>query len=144
MEIQFARTSRIIESIQKIYLTKEERAALQSLIDLPQELKSIVEDKNFTVNKDIFKGSQINEDGYPLDHHRVPVVWLNPPAVCRRHLEEHPSNTLRMIYRRPKLNTQIRYDFPRLLIAKGYKVIPPYGATYPNYPVVGMIQSMNK
>lgn len=120
MEIQFARNSRIIESIQKIYLTKEERAALQSLIELPPELKSIVDDKNFTVNKETFKGKEINEDGYPLEYHRVPVVWLNPPSVCRNHLNEHHSNTLRMIYRRPKLNTQIRYDFPRLLIAKGY------------------------
>lgn len=122
MEIQHARNSRIIESVHKIYLTKEERAALQSQIDLPEELKKLVEDKNLTVNRLTFKGNQINEDGYPMyDGHRVPVVWLNPPAVCRKHLEESPDNTLRMIYRKPRINSAIRYDFPRLLIAKSFQ-----------------------
>jgi hypothetical protein len=121
MQIQFYRSSRIIENIEKIFLTKEERSALQSLMDLPEELQSIVEDKIFFVNRLTFKGSQINADGYPISpDFRLPIVWLNSPAVCKAHLAASLDNQLKMVYRRPKLNTSIRYDFPRLLISKSF------------------------
>jgi hypothetical protein len=121
MQVQFSKTEGIIKAITKIYLTKEERAALQSTMDLNRELQSIVEDKVFYVDRRSFKGDEINQDGYPLNpDFRVPIVWLNSPAVCKAHLAESLDNQLKLIYRRPSIITQIRYDFPRLLICKTF------------------------
>lgn len=120
MEIAFNRDSGIIKGIEKIFLTKEERAALQSIIKLPQDLRLLVRDDTVLLNREEFN-FDITEEGYWHGNQRYPIVWLNSPRSCRRHLEENPENQLRLVFRKPKLRTAINYDFSRVLISKAYQ-----------------------
>lgn len=121
MYIAFRREERRIQAIEKIFLTKEDRAALQSIQQLPDDLKSIVNDRVVFVNAGNFS-RDINEDGYPTENgKRFPIVWLNSPADCKHHLAADPKNTLRLIFRTPRLPADIKYDFPRVLIAKVFQ-----------------------
>ena len=117
MDIAFNREDRRIKSIEKVFLTKEERAALQSIIQLDQELKILVEDQLILVNRVTFN-SDINEEGYLWKNHRFPIVWLNSPTDCKHHLSVDPQNQLALLFRTPKLPSKIKYDFPRVLISK--------------------------
>lgn len=117
MDIAFNRDDRKIRSIEKIFLTKEERAALQSTINLPPDLQMIVDQTIKNVNIGTFN-TDINEDGYLFQNKRWPIVWLNSPTDCKHHLAMDPKNQLCLIFRWPKLPSKIKYDFPRVLISK--------------------------
>ena len=121
MYIAFHRDQRIIKSIEKVFLTKEDRAALYSLQQIPDELKVLVDDRIIHVNAGTFS-KDINELGYPGENNqRFPITWLNSPADCKHHLAADPKNTLRLIFRTPKLPSDIKYDFPRVLISKAFQ-----------------------
>ena len=119
MHISFNRVSNIIQDIEKVYLTKEERAALQSMLNLPLDLRILVEDKYVLADQVQFN-FDINEDGYWHLGRRYPIVWLNSPQSCRKHLHESLDNKLRLVFRKPKLETKIPYDFARVLISKAH------------------------
>ena len=121
MYIAFNRDSKRIQSIAKVFLTKEDRAALYSLQQLPDELKVLVTDEIVHVNAGTFS-KDINELGYPNSKgQRFPITWLNSPADCHRHMAADPKNSLRLIFRTPKLPADVKYDFPRVLIAKAFQ-----------------------
>lgn len=117
MDVIFDRENHKIKNIEKVYLTKEDRAALQSIIFLPPDLKMLVEDKMILVNQGTFN-FDINEEGYLWKNHRYPIVWLNSPSDCKHHMAMDSKNQLALLFRTPKLPSRIKYDFPRVLISK--------------------------
>lgn len=118
MYIAFNRDSKRIQSIAKVFLTKEDRAALQSIINLPAELKMLVDDRKVICNWIEFSNFQITEDGLVVPDLQGPrpIVWLNSPSDCRKHLQN--DGLVSLIFRSPKLTTRIPYDFRRVLISK--------------------------
>ena len=118
MQIAYDRSNRIISGIEKVFLTKEERAALQSIINLPAELKMLVDDRKVICNLTEFSDFIITEDGLVVPNLQGPrpIVWLNSPSDCRKHLEN--GGLVCLIFRSPKLTTRIPYDFRRALISK--------------------------
>ena len=118
MQIAYDRSNRVISGIEKVFLTKEERAALQSIINLPAELKMLVDDRKVICDWIEFSDFQITEDGLVVPDLQGPrpIVWLNSPSDCRKHL--HNGGLVSLIFRSPKLTTRIPYDFRRVLISK--------------------------
>lgn len=119
MQITYNRSDRIINGIEKIFLTKEERAALQSIISLPEDLRMLVHDEIVLLDKQQFN-FDITEEGYWHMGRRYPIVWLNSPQSCRKHLEDYQDNKLRLVFRKPRIHTNINYDFARVLISKSF------------------------
>ncbi len=117
MDITFDRANRQIIAVEKVFLTKEERAALQSIINLDPELRLIVEDVQRFVNYGSWN-PDITENGYLWNNKRWPIVWLNSPTDCRYHIGADPKNELSLVFRSPRLQAKIKYDFPRVLISK--------------------------
>lgn len=103
----------------KVYLLKEERAALAANINLPDDLKEIISDAVYHVNSLTMNWESVTEDGlYIPNVGWYAITWLNSPADCKRWLKAHSSNELKIILRTPSIKSQMPYDFPRALIAK--------------------------
>lgn len=103
----------------KVYLLKEERAALAANINLPDDLKSIVYDDTYHVNSLSMDWDAISEDGlYIPNVGWYAITWLNSPADCKRWLKSNTANELKIILRTPKVKSKFPYDFPRALISK--------------------------
>ena len=103
----------------KVYLLKEERAALAANINLPDDLKSIVSDDTYHVNSLSMDWDAISEDGlYIPNVGWYAITWLNSPADCKRWLKSNAANELKIILRTPKVKSKFPYDFPRALISK--------------------------
>ena len=108
----------------KIYLLREERAALANFLRLPDDLKKIVRDDIYLVNSLTFDWDAVTELGLRIPHssnqedfHYYPITWLNTPVHCKKHLKAHSNNSLQIILRRPSIQTNLPYDFPRALIS---------------------------
>ena len=103
----------------KVYLLKEERAALAANINLPDDLKSIVSDDTYHVNSLSMDWDAISEDGlYIPNVGWYAITWLNSPVDCKRWLKCGTANELRIVLRTPSIKSKFPYDFPRALISK--------------------------
>jgi hypothetical protein len=121
MEYVFNRDNKLIQSIAKIYLTKEERQALTSAINLPDDLKPLVKDHVIYLNELTFDWDNVTAEGYQVYKDiYYPITWLNAPALIKKHLEKSTRHTIRIIIRVPTLKSDIPYDFPRVLISKSF------------------------
>ena len=104
----------------KVFLLADERAQLANLINLPQDLSQLVRDNYFHVNYGSFDWDMVTEDGLRIPNlvpEFYPISWLNSPAQCKKWLKGNAANELKIILRRPAIDSTIPYDFPRSLIS---------------------------
>ena len=100
----------------KVYLTANERASLNSILNLSEELKPLVTDERYSFNELSFNWDMVTENGLSIFPDLYPITWLNSPTQIRKHLAANAKNQITIVLRRPAIASQIPYDFPRAII----------------------------